>query len=308
VPYSNGAHFGKLVRISLSDFSAGGVSVVDLTTVDSALKGVRGCFTSGDYGYLVPSHNGAAFGKLTRIKLASCASCAAGTFKAVTGAGSCLDCPVLATSSTAAANCSCVDGFAWSAAQQSCTFKQQQQTPLLAVTCNATTQKVAWNGQAWDCLDVHEGVQQVTINGVLTDLRFLKNNLTADVALMRNELMLMRNNMTIANNDNPFIRRTELISVRNDLTSVHTAVTIGRNDLSSMRNNLTILLSDLSSRLDSQDVALRSLSWALAAMSLVLAVIFVGAIQLAARLKQSSQGSVCKERQLGDQELVEQTL
>ena len=43
-------------------------------------------------------------------------------------------------------------------------------------------------------------------------------------------------------------------------------------------------------------------------MSLLLAVILVGAIQLAARLKQSTEGSVRKERQLGDQELVEQTL
>ena len=80
-----------------------------------------------------------------------------------------------------------------------------------------------------------------------------------------------------------------------------------RNKLSSMRNNLTSLLSDLSSRLDSQDVALRSLSSSLAAMSLLLAVILLCAILLATRLKQSIEGSVPKERQLGDQELVGKT-
>ena len=49
--------------------TASDVSVVDLTTVDIDLKGFRFGFTSGDYGYLVPYHNGAAFGKLVRISL-----------------------------------------------------------------------------------------------------------------------------------------------------------------------------------------------------------------------------------------------
>ena len=39
------------------------MSVLDLTTVDAALKGFRGGFTDGTYGYLVPNYVG-KFGRV----------------------------------------------------------------------------------------------------------------------------------------------------------------------------------------------------------------------------------------------------
>jgi len=56
VPYINdGGNFGKVARFSLSDFSS--VSVLDLTATDSDLKGFKGGFTDGTYGYMVPTIN-----------------------------------------------------------------------------------------------------------------------------------------------------------------------------------------------------------------------------------------------------------
>ena len=66
--YGNAAYHGKVVRFDLATFSQ--VAVLDLTTTDSALKGFRGGFASGDYGYLVPYTNGAYFGKVARIAFA----------------------------------------------------------------------------------------------------------------------------------------------------------------------------------------------------------------------------------------------
>ena len=43
-----------MARISLTDFSSSGVSYLDLTTINSNLKGFNGGFAAGDYGSLVP--------------------------------------------------------------------------------------------------------------------------------------------------------------------------------------------------------------------------------------------------------------
>ncbi len=69
VPYNNGAHFGKVARVDLQNFTSGGVTVLDLTIIDPNLKGFRGGFTDGRYGYLVPSNNGMPFGTVARIQL-----------------------------------------------------------------------------------------------------------------------------------------------------------------------------------------------------------------------------------------------
>jgi len=75
VPWYNGAaSFGKVARFLLSDFST--VSVLDLTATatDSDLKGFRGGFTDGTYGYMVPFQNfqnGAYFGKVARFSVVS---------------------------------------------------------------------------------------------------------------------------------------------------------------------------------------------------------------------------------------------
>lgn len=68
VPYNNG-NSGKVVRVDLQNFTAGGVSVLDLTLLDTGLKGFAGGFTDGQYGYFVPYDNGNS-GKVARIYLA----------------------------------------------------------------------------------------------------------------------------------------------------------------------------------------------------------------------------------------------
>ena len=66
----DGAFFGKVARVDLSDFLT--VSVLDLTDTDSDLKGFWGGFTDGSYGYFVPYSNGAYyFGKVARIDVVS---------------------------------------------------------------------------------------------------------------------------------------------------------------------------------------------------------------------------------------------
>jgi hypothetical protein len=67
VPYFNGAHHGKLVRIDLADFSVSGVTVLDLATVDPALVGFGGGFTDGRYAWLAP----VAGSKAARVDLAN---------------------------------------------------------------------------------------------------------------------------------------------------------------------------------------------------------------------------------------------
>lgn len=73
-------YHGKLVRISASDFSPTGVTVLDLSgTVDDGLRGFMNGFVAGRFAYLVPHANrnqvptpgrgGNSFGKLVRVDL-----------------------------------------------------------------------------------------------------------------------------------------------------------------------------------------------------------------------------------------------
>ena len=54
VPYNNGAYHGYAARVSLSDFTASGVEVLNLTGVDSNLKGFMGGFATSTHAYYVP--------------------------------------------------------------------------------------------------------------------------------------------------------------------------------------------------------------------------------------------------------------
>jgi len=69
MPYSNATTFhSKVVRFSLLTF--GDVKVLDVATKDAGLKGFRGGFTDGTYGYLVPYKNEAGYhGKVVRFSL-----------------------------------------------------------------------------------------------------------------------------------------------------------------------------------------------------------------------------------------------
>jgi hypothetical protein len=60
---------GKVARIDLANFTTGGVTVLDLTTVNPALRGFAGGFQDGRYGYLVPYYNGVHHGNFVRIDL-----------------------------------------------------------------------------------------------------------------------------------------------------------------------------------------------------------------------------------------------
>jgi len=72
VPRDNGADHGNVARVDLSDFSASGVSYLDLTTVDASLKGFSGGFTDGTHGYLVPYRNdGVYHGNVVRLAVSS---------------------------------------------------------------------------------------------------------------------------------------------------------------------------------------------------------------------------------------------
>ena len=58
-PYANentGAH-GYAVRISLSDFTASGVEVLNLASVDPNLTGFAGVFATATHAYYVPHHH-----------------------------------------------------------------------------------------------------------------------------------------------------------------------------------------------------------------------------------------------------------
>ncbi len=55
--------------MDLQNFTAGGVTGLDLAALDSGLKGFRGGFTDGRYGYFVPFIMAAYSGKVARIPL-----------------------------------------------------------------------------------------------------------------------------------------------------------------------------------------------------------------------------------------------
>jgi hypothetical protein len=66
------AQHGRVVRIDLHDFTAGGVTVLNLQSIDPLLAGFSGGFTDGRYGYLVPHQNNSGrHGRLVRIDLAN---------------------------------------------------------------------------------------------------------------------------------------------------------------------------------------------------------------------------------------------
>ena len=70
VPNINGTQLGKVAQVGLATFSQ--VQVLDLAATDADLKGFAGGFASGGYGYFVPHfNNGAYFGKVARVNLAS---------------------------------------------------------------------------------------------------------------------------------------------------------------------------------------------------------------------------------------------
>jgi hypothetical protein len=58
-----------VARFDLSTFSV--VQVLDLEATDPDLKGFRGGFQDGTFGYVVPSNNGANFGKVARFDLST---------------------------------------------------------------------------------------------------------------------------------------------------------------------------------------------------------------------------------------------
>jgi len=69
VPYKNEAGYhGKVTRFSLQSF--GDVQVLDVSTTDADLKGFRGGFTDGTYGYIVPhKRRSSCTGKIARFSL-----------------------------------------------------------------------------------------------------------------------------------------------------------------------------------------------------------------------------------------------
>jgi hypothetical protein len=71
VPFVNYSFspFGKVARVDLQNFTTSGVTVLDLTAVDTELKGFADGFTDGRYAYLVPSFGINPIGKIPRIDL-----------------------------------------------------------------------------------------------------------------------------------------------------------------------------------------------------------------------------------------------
>ena len=63
--YSTGEN-GKVARVDLANFTAGGVTVLNLAAINPALKSFVGGFQDGRYGYLVPYNNGAFHGNLVQ--------------------------------------------------------------------------------------------------------------------------------------------------------------------------------------------------------------------------------------------------
>ena len=52
VPWYDGQYHGRLARFDLSNFHTSGVEYIDLSAIDTELKGFIGGFAVGDYGYL----------------------------------------------------------------------------------------------------------------------------------------------------------------------------------------------------------------------------------------------------------------
>lgn len=71
VPFNNGSnHFGVVARLDLNNFTSSGITYLDLSTVNSGLKGFHGGFTDGRYGYFVPYYNGVQMsGLVARLDL-----------------------------------------------------------------------------------------------------------------------------------------------------------------------------------------------------------------------------------------------
>ncbi len=72
VPSYNGAYFGVVARVDLQNFATGGVTTLDLSSVNASLKGFAGGFTDGRYGYFVPNLNGPSFdphGLVARVQI-----------------------------------------------------------------------------------------------------------------------------------------------------------------------------------------------------------------------------------------------
>jgi hypothetical protein len=71
VPYHSNANGGRVVRFSLNDFPQSIIDVLDLPTAtgDGDLTGFMGGFAHGQYGILVPYHNGNFYGKVVRFHL-----------------------------------------------------------------------------------------------------------------------------------------------------------------------------------------------------------------------------------------------
>jgi len=69
VPYNNDDYSGKVARVPLGNFVTTAIEVLDLTAYDTTLRGFRGGFTDGRYGYLVPYYNGAYHGNFVRFDL-----------------------------------------------------------------------------------------------------------------------------------------------------------------------------------------------------------------------------------------------
>ncbi|MDD1713437.1 MAG: hypothetical protein LUQ69_09765 [Methanoregulaceae archaeon] len=72
VPYYRGYYHGVVARVDLANFSASGVTWLNLGDVDSDLAGFSGGFTDGRYGYFIPYRNNSDYsGKLARVDLAN---------------------------------------------------------------------------------------------------------------------------------------------------------------------------------------------------------------------------------------------
>ncbi len=62
----------KVARVDLQNFTVSGITVLNLTAVNSNLNGLQGGFTDGRYGYFVPWSSGGAGGQhgwLARVDL-----------------------------------------------------------------------------------------------------------------------------------------------------------------------------------------------------------------------------------------------
>ena len=70
VPYHNGAVYnGYAARVSLSDFTASGVEVLNLASADSNLKGFFGGFATSTHAYYVPHYGDGHKGHAARVSL-----------------------------------------------------------------------------------------------------------------------------------------------------------------------------------------------------------------------------------------------